>query len=394
MTTASDDILAQPLGVAPKRARPAWTRLLHPTPILGAVLAVVLGSLGGWISFVRDPLGGQPFIVAPITVRAPMPVPMKPAAPAPGNGRHSADEIENASGVSVVRPQGAGAPSAVVIQVPSDETPRLAPAPDPRLVERGRYGTLPKLGAGGVRPLDVYARPEAATLPGGAAPAGRVAIVLTGLGIGQAATADAIAKLPPPVSLAFAPYGGDLEKSAARARDAGHEVLLQVPMEPFDYPDNDPGPQTLVASAAAPQNLDRLTWALSRFTGYLGVVNYMGARLTSEAGAMEPVLRELAARGLGYLDDGTSPRSLAAALGAKTRTPVARADAVLDAVPRPDAIDRELARLEETARRSGFALGSATALPLTIDRVARWSRELAARGILLVPASRALRSPR
>ena len=32
----------------------------------------------------------------------------------------------------------------------------------------------------------------------------------------------------------------------ARAREAGHEVLLEVPMEPFDYPDNDPGPQTLL----------------------------------------------------------------------------------------------------------------------------------------------------
>jgi polysaccharide deacetylase 2 family uncharacterized protein YibQ len=50
------------------------------------------------------------------------------------------------------------------------------------------------------------------------------------------------------VSFALAPYGTDLEKLAERARADQHELLLQVPMEPFDYPDNDPGPQTLLTS--------------------------------------------------------------------------------------------------------------------------------------------------
>ena len=56
----------------------------------------------------------------------------------------------------------------------------------------------------------------------------------------------------------------------ARARGEGHEVLLQVPMEPFDYPDNDPGPQTLLTSLDAGQNIDRLHWLMSRFQGYVG----------------------------------------------------------------------------------------------------------------------------
>ena len=383
MTSASDDVLTRPLGLAPLAAPSAWPRALRPAPVLAALLSVALGALLAYVAAVRDPLGGEPHAVAAIEMRAP---PLAAAAPAPAEpppgttpGRRTADEVETASGVSVVRPQGAVAPDAVVIQVPSDEAPRLAPAPDRRLTERGRYGTLPK---------------RDGALPARAAPAGRIALVLTGLGIGQAATAQAVTTLPPAVTLAFAPYGTDLERAVARAREAGHEVMLQVPMEPFDYPDNDPGPQTLMAAASPAQNLDRLAWSMSRFTGYAGVITYMGARLTGEAGALEPILRELGARGLGVLDDATSPRALVAALGAKLRVPAARADAVIDAVPRADALDRELARLEEQARRTGFALGSATALPLTIERVARWSRDLAARGILLVPASRALRTAR
>ena len=76
----------------------------------------------------------------------------------------------------------------------------------------------------------------------------RIAIVIEGLGIGANSTAEALAKLPAAVTFAFSPYGTDLERWVARARGEGHEVLLQVGMEPFDYPDNDPGPQTLLTS--------------------------------------------------------------------------------------------------------------------------------------------------
>jgi uncharacterized protein len=395
--TVAHDALTRPLGMrdeTPSRLA-RWRAALPLGPILAAGGCVLVGALACAVAFTEDPLGGEPHALVAIEIRKPAAAPPVPAAPAPapeGNSR-SAGDVERASGVAVTRPDGTAVPDSVVIRVPGAAEIRLAPAPDPRLVEKGRYGPLPRVGPDGARPLDVYARPESG-LPGGAAPAGRIALVVTGLGIGQAATQDAIAKLPPAVTLAFAPYGAEVAKAAARAREAGHEVMVQVPMEPFDYPDNDPGPQTLLAGAKPAENADRLAFVLSRVPGAVGAVNYMGARLTGEAPALEPVLREIGARGLGFLDDGTSPRSLAMETGRRAKAPVARADAVVDALPRPEAIDRELARLEETARKKGFAVGSATALPLTLDRLARWSRDLEARGILLVPASRALRAGR
>ena len=97
-----------------------------------------------------------------------------------------------------------------------------------------------------------------------------VSIVVGGLGVGAAKTTEAIMKLPPAVTLAFTPYGSDPGKLAERARAQRHEILLQIPMEPFDYPDNDPGPQTLLTTLGAEQNLDRLYWHLSRFQGNAG----------------------------------------------------------------------------------------------------------------------------
>jgi polysaccharide deacetylase 2 family uncharacterized protein YibQ len=170
--------------------------------------------------------------------------------------------------------------------------------------------------------------------------------------------------------------------------------MLQVPMEPFDYPDNDPGPHTLTVGAKGQDNLEKLHWAMGRFTGYTGLVNFMGAKLTADEAALAPILREIGGRGLTFLDDGSSSRSLAVALGPASRTPAAQADLVLDGVPRPELIDKELAKLEETARRKGFAIGTASALPLTVERIARWARSLESRNILLVPVSSAFAGER
>ena len=138
-------------------------------------------------------------------------------------------------------------------------------------------------------------------------------------------------KLPPAVTLAFTPYGADPTKLVERARGLGHEILLQVPLEPFDYPDNDPGPQTLLTTLSVEQNQDRLLWLLSRFQGYVGLSNFMGARFLPNEASMQPLMREAAKRGLAYFDDGAAVRSLAGD-GAGRVPPFAKADATISAV--------------------------------------------------------------
>ena len=212
-----------------------------------------------------------------------------------------------------------------------------------------------------------------------------IAIVVAGLGVGAAKTTDAIMKLPPAVTLAFTPYGADPTRLAERARAQRHEILLQIPMEPFDYPDNDPGPQTLLTSLSTEQNLDRLFWLMSRLQGYVGITNYMGARFTSTEAALAPVLKEVSRRGLIYVDDGSSPRSLAGQIASANNLPFARAEILLDAVTTTAHIDRALARLEALAREHGSAVGMASALPASIERIAQWAKAAEGRGIVLVP---------
>jgi polysaccharide deacetylase 2 family uncharacterized protein YibQ len=174
----------------------------------------------------------------------------------------------------------------------------------------------------------------------------------------------------------------------SQAREKGHEILLQIPMEPYDYPDNDPGPQTLLSSLSADQNVDRLHWLFSRMQGYVGIANFMGARFTASDAALAPVLREVSRRGLIYVDDGSSPRSQAGQIAGANRLPYAKADVVIDAVPSAAEIDNALKRLESVARDRGMAVGFSSALPASIDRIAKWAKAAQGRGIVLVPITK------
>ncbi|GAC1334640.1 MAG: hypothetical protein NVSMB26_17690 [Beijerinckiaceae bacterium] len=196
-------------------------------------------------------------------------------------------------------------------------------------------------------------------------------------------------ELPGVITFFLTSSDAELSARVARARDGGHEVLLQLPMESFDAGEGDPGPHTLRTNRSPEALVDDLHWLMSRFSGYAGVTNFLGGRFTGDETALAPILRDVKDRGLLYVDDATSPRSVADALAARTGLAFARADIVIDAAKSADAIDAALARLETIARQKGLAIGSASGLPIGIERIARFARTLEDRGIALVPVTAA-----
>jgi polysaccharide deacetylase 2 family uncharacterized protein YibQ len=394
MLDTADD-LSTPLGQ--NTVRPKRRFRLPFTAIQG--LAVLLGlflvTFAGFAIFNDNPLGGEP--IARIALRPPTAGSESPAAApsaAPEHGAKSPAKQAAAGEQKTVTiiDGSSGARHDVVIsgdaadKAETNAAPAIMAGIDDRLLEKTRYGMIPVI-ADGLKPFTVYAaeadRAKAAKMP-------VVSIVVGGLGVGAAKTADAIMKLPAAVTLAFTPYGSDPAKLAERARAQRHEILLQIPMEPFDYPDNDPGPQTLLTTLAPEQNLDRLYWHLSRFQGYAGIANFMGARFVVTDAVMQPIVREAAKRGLGYLDDGSAPRSVAPSLAAGQAMPFAKADLSIDAVPTALEIDRALAKLENLAKEHGTAVGIASALPISIERIGVWIKALEGHGIMLVPLTTAM----
>jgi polysaccharide deacetylase 2 family uncharacterized protein YibQ len=378
---ATDDLDA-PLGQDAKKRSRFRIPIAIPHVIAG-LLGLFVATFAGWAVVVSDPLGGEPMVVASAPTKVEVPV----VVPAPGKGPSKYDGPAAAQTV----PPEPGKNTVTIIDGSTgkrQEVPIAAPqgrgSSEQRLLESTRHGAIPKIGADGKRPAEAYAR--VAKLQG-KRDGPRIAIVVTGLGVSGKITETALTKLPGAMTLAFGPHGFEIERTVGRARTGGHEVLLQIPMEPFDYPDNDPGPQTLLISLSAEQNLDRLHWLMSRFQGYVGISNFMGARFTASESALTPMLREVAKRGLIYVDDGSSHRSLAGQIAAANNLPFAKAEVVIDSVPTPSNIDRALSRLEAIAKERGTAVGVASALPVSIDRIAQWAKAAEGRGIVLIPIS-------
>ena len=264
----------------------------------------------------------------------------------------------------------------------------LTKAPVEALVERTSHGLLPKVAEDGRKPRDIYARPNVMQSPLNEAGA-QIVLIVGHLGLSEPVTSSAIDNLPGAVTLAFNPYARSLGNWVPRARSAGHEVLLQIPMEPFDYPDNDPGPHALRADAPPEENILRLKWAMGRFTGYAGVINYMGAKFSAKAEAFKP-LEELQDRGLYYVDDGVSARSAAPGLARQLGLPAVQADLQLDRDPSRAAVVRALAQLEKQAQETGLAVGISGALPVPLKLISEWTKTLAAKNISLIPVSAAV----
>ena len=387
------DDLGAPLGLTTGRRR--WWRHLPFGLVGGIAIGVVATVLGVWILFIDDPAGGEPSAVARIDRS-------RTGVPAAEVGVAGAPRPANADGSDLAASHAPAAPNAAatagaerpadavqpVMRVPEAvEGQPLSTAPIQRVSEKSRFGILPRIASDGSRPLDVYARPT----PRRAAANARVVLIVGGLGISQTGTQEALRVLAPEVTLAFAPYGSSLDRWMSRARGDGHELLLQMPMEPFDYPDNDPGPHTLLTGATPEVNGERQQYLLGRLTNYVGVVNYMGAKFTANDAALTAAMKEIGGRGLMWVDDGTSSRSLAEPTARSTRTPFARADIVIDGVAADDMIEARLAQLEQMARAKGLAIGTASALPITLRHLERWTKALEARGITLVPISAAAR---
>ena len=402
MCMSADD-LNKPLGYAPpaqKEAQPARLRDVSWGALALCGMGVLAASLVAF-TYVTERVvtPPAPALAANVDYAPPrrISVPELPSVASSSNEDDTVVSVspgvrilssapDQDSQVKIIRRNGVDGSDAIVIRVPQELRAQaaLSPAPDARLLASGPYGPLPRIARDGARPADVYARPAGldARLPPGAP---RLALVVNGMGINPQASAQAVRSLPPAITLAYSPYAPRIEDQAEQARLAGHELLVQVPMEGF-APSQELGARGLMATASRERNRDALDWHMSRFQGYVGLTNYLGGRFMASTSALMPLLQNVVERGLVFFDDGTARQSLTSALALATGAPSLRADLAIEATT-PDAVDVALRRLEALAREKGTAIGVAPAVPAHVDRIARFAQGLEARGIALVPLS-------
>jgi polysaccharide deacetylase 2 family uncharacterized protein YibQ len=258
----------------------------------------------------------------------------------------------------------------------------LLPAPDPALVENTSDGALPVIGKDGREPWQAYARPfdSSDKRP-------RLALIVTGLGLDHALSEAASDRLPAAVTLSFDPYAENVKDAVNQARSLGHETLLGLPLEPLDYPREDPGPLTLLAALPSAENTTRLDKLMAKASGYVGLVALWGGRFTTEKAAVLSVFETLKHRGLLFVDNKPPVGNATALLADQIKLPWAAANRMIDVDTAPAAIDQALSDLEADAQRGGAALAIAALSPALVDHAASWAATLEKKGLALAPAS-------
>ncbi|MFP6757962.1 MAG: divergent polysaccharide deacetylase family protein [Alphaproteobacteria bacterium] len=384
---------------------------IRALPIVSGVLVLGLGGVVGWLS-IQEPLPDSlpyqvnlPYTEPSVAVVADEPAETRPDGdtsitmteepepvpepePVVDTAAVEETEVETVDAAATDEPATGPAAEATVsiaADTSSEEasTPqralRMQPIPHPDLIEKGRYGLMPVISADGAESWQIYARPYDDTDP-----RPQVALVIGDLGLNRAQTHQAL-QLPGSVTLAFSPYADGLQEWVRQARAAGHEVLLEMPMEPPNYPADDPGPRALLTSLGPTQNLDRLDWLLSRFQGYVGVIENMGGRFSTSPLHIEPVLTVLKRRGLMYISRRRNLDSLSREIATDIDLLSVGIDIEVDIDPSTREIDQRLSATENRARRTGAAIAGARPYPATFEAVRAWMEELESRDAVLAP---------
>ncbi len=283
-------------------------------------------------------------------------------------------------GVGVVIPSTTKASYGDVPAWPAAEP--LREAPFLTLVQQGEHGLLPVIGKDGDTSYDAYSRPE----PTEKSDNPKIAIIVTGLGMSRAATEAAIATMPADVTLSLDVYARGLDFWVRRARNAGHEVLLNMPGEAVDFPFSDPGPNALMSLVPPDQNIEQLEWILSRTTGYFGVLSVYGSKFLTIEEQVNAVMEQLKRRGLMYVDGGAQDSlgtRVAYAAGLKWAT----VEITLDSSPGRKILERQLQAFEDLAKKRAVAIARVSADPGTLAVLSVWLRDVQERGLQLVPVS-------
>lgn len=150
-------------------------------------------------------------------------------------------------------------------------------------------GFLPRIAPDGKTAFDTYA----AVAPEAHPSVPRIAIIIQRLGFKSKEADYAINTLPAEVSLAFSPYAAELSDLGEKAREKGHEVFIQIPMEPLNTNLVDAGTLALTTDLSADANLTNMKTAMSQMNGYVGVMTSYGSRFTSQRTMMQPVIDEV-----------------------------------------------------------------------------------------------------
>ena len=240
------------------------------------------------------------------------------------------------------------------------------------LQSESKYGKLP-VKSKGRSPSVAYAK-DVDTPPAGP----YIAILFSGLGKKKNTTKAAVGTLPDVVSLSFTPYTSELKSYVESARKAGHETLLDLPMQQGKFPETDPGPLGLVSGLPEQENKRRIHKILGQDVAFIGVTVSVNENFSQTDPQMKTFFQDIIKRGLIYIDGTDNP--YAPLLKGAVRPDVLISDGFYRA-----AIREKLEEAKKIAMDKGAAFVRVETAPITLLVVTEWMNSFAPTELKPVP---------
>ncbi len=263
---------------------------------------------------------------------------------------------------------------------PSEPLAVIEPLAELQDKSGSRY--LPKISSDGIEPWQAYKKPF--TVETG----NKVALVVYGLGLQNDETELAISKLPAEVTLSFSPYADNLSGQITKARQAGHETMVDLPLQDKNFPAVDGGPETITLSASLEQNLTHLQNVLQNSGAFTGVTAINGNALFAKPEVINPIYEAIFSKGLLFL--GTDRASSFPEVYKNTGA-FLKADILFSSDMFDKAVKNNFDALENTAHARGQALMVLAPTKILLDAVVKWHNLNQERSetdrLILVPAS-------
>ena len=246
--------------------------------------------------------------------------------------------------------------------------------------KRGSY-YLPQKASDGTEPWQTYKRPFPEQT------GNKVAFIVYGLGLKNEETTLAIAKLPPEVTLSFSPYADNLSAQIAKARQAGHETMIDLSLQDKNYPAIDGGPNTITTSSSSDENIAKLEKTLQNAGALIGVTGLNGDALFSRPEVLNPVYEAIFAKGLLFLgtDTSTAFPDIYDGSGAFLKADILFTDDMFY-----PAIENNFTSLENIAKTRGQALMAVPPTKILLDAIVKWNdanQQKGADKLIIAPAS-------
>ncbi|MCK5915440.1 MAG: divergent polysaccharide deacetylase family protein [Deltaproteobacteria bacterium] len=217
----------------------------------------------------------------------------------------------------------------------------------------------------------------------------QLAIVIDDLGR-SLESAENFASLPMSLTFAVFPKLYNSCKVARYFIDRKCDILLHMPMEPRDYPAQDPGPGALFRGMSETQIRRVFVECLEFLPGIIGVNNHMGSCLTADEQKMAQVMDILKGRNLFFLDSRTIANSVAYKSAIAAGIPALQRDVFLDNDRDVDEIVEQLQVLIEIAKIKRSAIGIGHPYPETLKALTLLPKIAESAGVEIVAVRKLL----